>query len=359
MVFLERKQELSQLNNLYAQDRFQLFILYGRRRVGKTTLLQEFCKQKPAIFYAAEQTNEKLNLDKFSAEVFRHYNEANLPNFTSWEMALSYIADRQQAQPLVLVLDEFPYLAAINPGLLSVLQHLIDHRLKESKLFLILCGSYVSFMEKQVLGEQSPLFGRRTAQLRLQPFNYQQSAAFMPGYSPVEKMVLYSIFGGTALYLTQIGIRQKVEANVTTAFLNPVGYLYEEPLLLLKQEVQEPGVYFALLEAVAGGAVRVGEISGKIGENQAKCLKYISVLCGLGLMDKEKPYGEKKSSRRTCYRVIDPMYCFWYRYVAPNKTLVETGAGSLIWSKFIQPDLPVYMGTMFERICQQYLLQLN
>ena len=178
-MFLGRERELAALEELYAQDPFQLFILYGRRRVGKTTLLNEFCKGKETIFYSAEQSNSKLNLDKFSELVFRHYGETSLSPFTSWENALTYIAQRQDGRRLIIVLDEFPYLVRKNKALLSAFQHLIDHRLKDTRLFMILCGSYMGFMEKEVLGSKSPIFGRRTGQLKLQPFDYQTSARFM------------------------------------------------------------------------------------------------------------------------------------------------------------------------------------
>ena len=149
-MFLGREKELKELKSLYDQNCFQLFVLYGRRRVGKTSLLREVCKDKKSIFFAAEQSNEKLNLEKFSTLVFQYYNESTLEPFTSWENALLYIDNRQLEEPLVLVFDEFPYLANINPTILSVLQHLIDHKLQFGKLFLILCGSYMGFMEKEV-----------------------------------------------------------------------------------------------------------------------------------------------------------------------------------------------------------------
>ena len=173
-MFLGREQELAELEDLYAQDRFQLFILYGRRRVGKTTLLNEFCKNKNTIFYSAEQSNTKLNLDKFSELVFQYYGETALSPFTTWERALSYIH-------LVLVFDEFPYLVRKNKALLSTLQHLIDHQLQNSRLFMVLCGSYMGFMEKEVLGAKSPIFGRRTGQLKLMPFTFQTSKRFLEG----------------------------------------------------------------------------------------------------------------------------------------------------------------------------------
>lgn len=359
MMFIGREKELSEMNRRYEEKTFQLFILYGRRRVGKTTLLKEFCKKKNHIFYSAEQSNEKLNLEKFSAEIFAHYCESALEPFGSWEKAFSYIEERQREDPMVLVLDEFPYLAALNPSLLSVLQHLIDHRLQYGKLFLILCGSYMGFMEKEVLGAKSPLFGRRTAQLHMKPFDYLDSIRFVDGFSREEKLMLYGAFGGTALYLRQIRPGKSIKDNITDAFLKPVSYLYEEPLLLMRQEVQEPGVYCAIIEAIAGGASRANEIAMKTGEDSAKCLKYIHTLRELGIVYKEVPFGEKETSRKALYHLSDFMFRFWYRYVSGNRTLLETGAQEIVWNRRIKPDYSHYMGQVFERICRDYLLRQN
>lgn len=191
-TFIGRENELSDLNELYSQDKFQLFVLYGRRRVGKTALLNEFCKDKETIFYSAEQSNNKLNLEKFSLRIFSFYVENNLEPFSSWTNALSYIDERQKGKKLVLVIDEFPYLVKKNKSLLSELQHLIDHKLTKGNLFMILCGSYMGFMEKEVLGSKSPLFGRRTAQLHMKPFNYQTSSIFLDGFSDTQKLELFS-----------------------------------------------------------------------------------------------------------------------------------------------------------------------
>ncbi len=358
-MFLGRKKELAELNVLYSQCKFQLFVLYGRRRVGKTTLLKEFCKGKEAIFYSAEQSNEKMNLEKFSGQIFEYYKEENLGSFLSWENAFGYIEQRQKDKQLILVLDEFPYLANGSPALLSTLQHLIDHKLKDGKLFLILCGSYMGFMEKQVLGAKSPLFGRRTAQLHMKPFDYRTGIEFLSGFSEAERLMLFSAFGGTAMYLQQVDNNRSVEENIQDSFLKSTGYLYEEPLLLMRQEVQEPGVYCAMIEAIAKGAVKAGEIAAKTGEETAKCLKYIAVLRELGILYKEVPFGEKDNSRKAQYGICDPMFRFWYRYVSPNKTLIETDAGRIVWEKRIKPDFSNYMGHAFELICKEYLLYKN
>lgn len=358
-VFIGREKEIADLNELYSQDKFQLFVLYGRRRVGKTTLLNEFCKDKETIFYSAEQSNEKLNLEKFSSLVFNFYGENNLAPFSSWTNALSYIDDRQKDKKLVLVIDEFPYLVKKNKALLSELQHLIDHKLTRGNLFIILCGSYMGFMEKEVLGSKSPLFGRRTAQLHMKPFNYQTSSKFLNGFSNEEKLELYGAFGGTPLYLQQINNNESFEENIKRLYLKVTSYLYEEALLLLRQEVQEPGVYSAIIEAIASGYTKANEISTKIGEDSAKCLKYIKTLCELGILHKETPFGEKETSRKTIYGISDFMFRFWYRYVFANRTLIETGAQQAVWLKKIEPDYNGYMGLVFEKVCADYLSDKN
>lgn len=358
-LFIGREKELAELNDLYIQDRFQLFVLYGRRRVGKTTLLNEFCKGKDAIFYSAEQSNDKLNLEKFSRLVFDFYNENNIEPFSSWGNALSYIDEKQKEKRLVLVIDEFPYLVRKNKALLSELQHLIDHRLKNGKLFMVLCGSYMGFMEKEVLSSKSPLFGRRTGQLHMKPFNYQTGIQFLDNFSDEDKLKLYGAFGGTPLYLQQIQQDKSFEENIRNAFLKVTSYLYEEPLLLLRQEVQEPGVYSAIIEAIAEGYTKSNEISTKTGEDNAKCLKYIKTLCELGIVYKETPFDEKDSTRKTIYGISDFMFRFWYRYIFGNRTLVETGAQDAVFEKRIKPNYNSYMGLVFEKICSDYLKSQN
>jgi len=359
MKFIGRERELNDLNEMYAQDKFHLFVLYGRRRVGKTTLLNEFCKGKDAIFYSAEQSNNKLNLEKFSALVFAFYGETTLEPFTSWTNALTYIDGRQKDKKIVLIIDEFPYLVKKNKALLSEFQHLIDHRLQNGKMFMVLCGSYMGFMEREVLGSKSPLFGRRTGQLHMKPFDYRTSLRFLSGFSDEDQLKFYGAFGGTPLYLEQIQKDKSFEENIKNNFLRVTAYLYEEPLLLLRQEVQEPGIYSAIIEAIAGGATKANEISTKTGEESAKCLKYMKILCELGILYKETPFGEKESSRKTIYGISDFMFRFWYRYVFTNRTLVETGAAEVVWEKRIEPEYSAYMGLAFEKICHDWMMIRN
>lgn len=358
-MFVGRESELNNLNELYLEKRFHLYIIYGRRRVGKTTLINEFCKGKDVIFYSAEQSNDKMNLEKFSDLVYQFYGENDSKPFDSWVDALLYINNRQKDKRLILVFDEFPYLVRKNRSMLSGLQHLIDHVLKDGMLFMILCGSYMGFMEKEVLGAKSPIFGRRTAQLRMKPFTYNTAIRLFDGFSNEDKLKLYGALGGTPLYLSQIKGDRNFEDNIKNELLSVNSYLYEEPQLLLRQEVNEPGVYSAIIESIACGAAKANEISTKVGEESAKCIKYINHLCELGILHKEIPYGEKHSSRKTIYRISDFMFRFWYRYVSPNRTLLETGAKDTVWSRKVEPDYNDFMGLAFEMICKEYLLIKN
>lgn len=358
-MFVGRENELKEMNRLFQTGKFQLFVLYGRRRVGKTTLLTEFCRNKPSIFFSAENSTNQMNLVKFSQQVFGYFNESVLEPFSSWENALLYIESKSANRSLVVVLDEFPYLAEGDRGLLSVLQHLIDHRLKASRLFLILCGSYMGFMEREVLGSKSPIFGRRTAQLHLKALDYYAGRGMLDFAPPEEQLMYYGIFGGTPMYLGRISPEEGLAGNLKHNYFSTSGYLYEEPGLLLQQELREPGVYRAIIEAAAGGAVRLNEIHQRTGEERSKCAKYISVLIELGILYRELPFGERETSRKGLYQIEDNMFRFWHRFVGPNRTLIETGAGDIVIEKRVLPCLSDYMGGRFEEICRQFLLRKN
>ena len=358
-MFLGRHYELSQLRRLYDSQDFQLFILYGRRRVGKTSLLKEFCKDKNNIFFSAELSSNKYNLEKFSQIVFAHYSDNRTEPFASWSSALQYINDKQKNSRLVLIIDEFPYMAQSDPALLSNFQHIIDHELQNGNLFVILCGSYMAFMEKEVLSSKSPLFGRRTGQLQLKSFDYFESSLFMEGFTNEDKLMFYGALGGTPLYLRQINPNQSFRENIINAFLRPTSYLYEEPMFLLREELQQPATYNAIIEAIAGGASKASEISSKIDEESSKCLKYIQVLRNLGILYKEIPFGEKGASRHTIYGINDFMFRFWYRYIFNNRTLIENDAHEIVWQHKIEPDYSTYMGLVFEKVCKEFLLRMN
>lgn len=356
-MFIGREQELHTLNKLYNSGRFEFVVIYGRRRVGKTALISEFTKDKDTIFFTGVETNAKQNLDNFSRCIME-YNTGMVvdSSFLSFQSALEYVFELAKAKRIVLVIDEYPYVARASKSLASTLQLLIDKNKDNSKLFIILCGSSMSYMDDHVLAYKAPLYGRRTAQFKIKPFDFFESCRCFEKLSGVDKALAYGIVGGTPQYLMQLDDNLSIEENIKNTHLNPSSFIFEEPNNLLKQEVREPAIYNAVITAIAAGCSKMNEISNKIGEDTSVCATYIKNLIALGIVKKESPYGEK-SSRKTIYSIEDNMFRFWYRFVPENTSIISRGAIDLAYRR-IAPDLSSYMGGVFEEICKQYLWKL-
>ena len=356
-MFIGREQELSTLDKLYKTDKFEFAVIYGRRRVGKTALISKFAEKKKAIFFTGVETNAKQNLENFSRSIMEFNTKmATDFSFNSFQAALEYVFELAQTQRIILVLDEYPYVARASKSLASTLQLLIDKHKDNSKLFLILCGSSMSYMEDHVLAYKAPLYGRRTAQLKIRPFDFFESCRYFKRFSIFDKALAYGMVGGTPQYLSQIDDRLSIEDNIKDTYLNPTSSFFEEPTNLLKQEVREPAIYNAVITAIASGCSKMNDISGKVGENTSICTSYIKNLITLGVVKKESPYGEK-STRKTIYSIEDNMFRFWYRFVPENTSIIARGAADLAYKR-IAPELPSYMGSVFEEICKQYLWKL-
>jgi len=359
-MFIGRKNELSELSKLYNMDGFKFVIIYGRRRVGKTALITEFIKGKDNIFYISTEQNDKASLSDFSERVLERFPAAAsaLDSFPSWDKAFSYISDQAQKKRIILAIDEYPYIAGGNPAISSILQKHIDTNFKSSNLFLILCGSSMSFMQNQVLGYESPLYGRRSAQFRIEPFDYLDAGLFFPNTSCEKKMQAYAICGGIPQYLNAIAEYDSVMDGVYECFLKSSGILYEEPEYLLKQELREPTVYNSLIASIAGGASKLSEISTKSGEDSKKCSKYLKSLIDLNIIKKEYPYGVK-AERNSTYALRDNMFKFWYRFIPQNITNIESGLGKQVLENRICKYLSAYVGRVFEDACRDYMKRIN
>lgn len=353
-MFIGREKELGELNKLYNSDKFEFAVIYGRRRVGKTALINEFSKDKDTIFFIGVETNAKQNLENLSKSIME-YNTGKIVDstFSSFQSALEYVFELAKSKRIVLVIDEYPYVARASKSLASTLQLLIDKHKDSSKLFLILCGSSMSYMEDKVLAYKAPLYGRRTAQFKIQPFDFFDVCDYFKNYTAEEKLMAYGIIGGTPQYLLQINDKISIEDNIKNIYLNPTSAIYEEPNNLLKQEVREPAIYNAIITAVAAGASKMSEISSKVAEDTSVCSTYIKNLISLGIVKKETPYGEK-SSRKTIYSIEDNMFRFWYRFIPENTSVISRGATDLAYKR-IEPVLSTYMGSVFEEICKQFL----
>ena len=353
-MFIGRERELNALEKLYTSNKFEFAVIYGRRRVGKTALINRFIGDKSSIYFMGVESNAKQNLENFSKSIIEYSSGIETEtSFLSFQAALEYVFKLAEKERLILVIDEYPYVARSSKSLASTLQLLIDKYKETSKLMLILCGSSMSYMEDHVLAYKAPLYGRRTAQIKLLPFDFEETCHYFKNFSDEDKALIYGIVGGTPQYLLQMDDRLSVEDNIKNTFLNPISFLYEEPVNLLKQEVREPAIYTAIITAIAAGASRMSEISSKVGEDTNVCSTYIKNLINLGIVQKETPYGEK-ASRKSVYSIEDNMFRFWHRFVLENNSVIARGATELVYKR-IEPQLSDYMGKVFEDICKQYL----
>lgn len=358
-MFVGRNKEIETLHKLYSKDSFEFVVVYGRRRVGKTTLIKEFIKEKKAIFYPAIDSNEKQNLELFSNSIMSALmGEETNTVFRDYQDALEFIYKRAKEERIVLVIDEYPYLANCYNGISSLLASFIDHKFLESKLMIILCGSSLSFMENQVLGYQSPLYGRRTAQMKILPFTFSECIKYYQNFDRQDLAVIYGITGGIPLYMSKMDDRQSVEENIKNNFFDTAAYLFEEPGNLIKQECREPMQYNAIIQSIATGSSKISEIVGASGlKDTSAASNYISKLISIGIVEKEFPY-KMDTTKKTIYKLSDGMFQFWYRFVPANLSLIAQGAKDLVYKR-VERQIPAYMGFVFEDICKQYLWQEN
>lgn len=352
---LGRQQEIAALENLYQREGFQFLVMYGRRRVGKTTILQEFSSRHKAIFFPAQEKNDALNLQDFSRSVQEFFSGDYLAPFAGWEKAFSYLGRQAGAkEKTVLIIDEFPFLVQQNPSLKSLLQHIIDHDWYQKNIFLILCGSSVSFMVNEVMGYKSPLYGRITGQMEVKPFDYLDSAAFFPAYNNEEKLLAYGILGGIPRYLQAFDEQRSIQENIGREILPESTFLNDEPQMLLRMELREPSIYNSILEAIANGANKVMLIADRIKEDKSKCSKYLQVLQSMRLVEKQVPCGDSPGSKKGIYTLTDFYYMFWYRYAFSRKNYY-TLLGAEQAAAEIMAEINDYMGPVFEKICYEYL----
>jgi hypothetical protein len=355
--FYCREEELRKLNKRYHAGDFECIIIYGRRRVGKTTLINEFCKDKPTIFFSALNTTEIENLESLSKSIM-NYERPDMdvtPEFKTYDAALDELTALATHERIVFVIDEYPYLAKAKPSISAMLQHIIDHKWNNSKMFLILCGSSMSFMEDQVLGQESPLYGRRTGQFKIAPLDYKESAVFHPDLSNEDNALIYGITGGVPHYINKLGVKESVDEALLDNLFDRSSYLYEEPANLLKQELREPAIYNAIITAIAQGASRINDIALKTGQENSVVSKYLGTLIDLGIVKKETPVTEK-IGKKTIYELADNFFRFWYRFVPANMSAIDSGRIQKSYANSIKKNLPDYMGLTFEHMCRDYLL---
>jgi hypothetical protein len=353
-MFINRKTELDLLKQCYRSNRAELFVLYGRRRVGKTELLHAFCADKPHIFFIATLSSDSEQLATFSQQVYG-FTHAETPSgftFPSWEAAFQALVDLPMQPKPIVILDEFTYLISGNKAIPSIVQKVWDEKLKNTQVMLVLCGSYIGMMEAEVLSYQAPLYGRRTASTLLQPMDLASSALFFPSYTTDEKFIAWAIIGGMPYYLRTFQDSQDVFANIRQHILDAQrGTLFNEPRFLLMEELREPRNYFSILRSIAQGRTRLSEITQGAGiGNVTTVARYLDILQQLRLITRRVPATETQpeKSKKGIYQIDDHFLRFWFRYVHPNQSSLDLGLVDAILQQRIKPDLDHFIAAAFE-----------
>lgn len=366
-MFIGRETELKFLEDKYHEKKAQLIVLYGRRRVGKTETLREFCKGKPHIFFSCTQSTDKVQLAKFSKQVLRENIPAKqyISEFADWEKAFRALLELPYGdKKKLVVIDEFPYMCKGNRSVPSILQNLWDTVFKESSVMLILCGSAMSFIEKELLAEKNPLYGRATGIYKMKKMGFYDSARFFPNYSEEEKILAYAVLGGIPHYLNQFSPDLSVAENIKRNILTKGAVLYSEVDFLLHQELRETPIYNSIIEAVALGSTKLNGISQKsLVEDTSKTSVYLKNLMELGIVEREFSVNagtkEKVNANRGLYRLTDNFFRFWYAFGFANLSQLEDGDVEGVYEYLVEPALHEFASLSFEDVCKEFVRELQ
>lgn len=365
IMFIGRKEELHFLEERYQASTAQLIVLYGRRRIGKTETLRHFCENKPHVFYSCTECTNELQLQAFSERMLKTGMPVRqyINTFSSWEQAFRSTLELPGNQKKLLIIDEFPYMVKNNPEIPSILQNLWDQLLKDSSVMIILCGSAMSFIEKEILAEKNPLYGRATGILKMKEMSFYDAIQFVPNYTPEEKIATYAILGGIPHYLKQFQDNISLADNIKQNILSRGSILYSEVEFLMRQELRETTTYNTIITAIALGNTKLNDIYTKTQIEKTKLNVYLKNLSDLGILYREFPVAdtikEQANVQRGIYRLSDNYFRFWYAFVFPNLSELESGDADGIWEYVIKERFDDYISFIFEDICKQYLREKN
>ena len=361
--FVDREQELETLQSEYNRDGSALVVLYGRRRVGKTTLISEFIKDKNALFFLASEESEAQNRRAFKEKAAEFIDSDLLrsADIKSWDVLFKSIMDTPFERKPVIVLDEFQYLGKANPAFPSIFQRIWEEILKDKSVMVILCGSLISMMESQTLAYGSPLYGRRTAQIRLKqiPFGYYHE--FFPGKSRRKLIETYAVTGGIPKYIELFSESGDIYSAIQKCVLNRSGYLYDEPHFLLQQEVKDVGSYFSIIKTIAAGNSKLSAISAALEIKATGLTKYLKTLMDLDILEREVPITEDNpaKSKKGLYKIKDNYLRFWFAFVYPNMSFIESGHSRIVMNKIKKSLVPNHIAFVYEDVCKERMWELN
>ena len=364
MRFVDRVNEIATLEKEYKRDNASMVVIFGRRRVGKTELIRHFIQDKPSLYFLATEEVEAMNRMAFQEQVADFLNSDLLRNSSidRWEPLFQQLVLEAADQRLVMVIDEFQYIGKSNPAFLSVFQRIWDTILSKANVMVILCGSLVSMMMSQTLNYDSPLYGRRTAQIKLHPIKFNHYHEFFDD-APSEKELIkrYSITGGVPKYVEMFQQTHDLREAILDSLLNPSSYLFDEPNFLLQKEVTEVGSYFSILRIIAAGNHKPSKISTLIQQKQTNLPRYLKVLIELDLLEREVPVTEANpdKSKKGLYQIKDNFIRFWFQFVYPNRSYIEMGHTDIIMNRLEKNFIDSQVSFVYEEICREKLWELS
>ena len=353
--FIGREAELASLTGAYASKTGQLVLLSGRRRIGKTYLLQRFSQGRRMVFYQATRQAEAEELAGFTTLIGETLGP--LPPgyvFPSWEAAFEHLDGKAKDRRLAVVLDEFPYLCESTPGLPSIVQRWWDHRGRTSRVMLILCGSAQTFMS-ELEASSAPLHQRFTKRIALGPLSYREAGAFVPGLSPADRAMVYGVLGGTPLYLKEWDEKKGLRHNLVRLFGDPASLLVDSARLVLHTDLGDGTASYRALSAIANGATRRNDILQKARITNERVLIRLEEL---KVVTRKTPITEGSASRRSVFAIADPHFRFWFRFVQPNQGRIDRGFGEQLVDEIILPELDTHMGSVFEDMARTFATEL-
>ena len=348
--FINRKIEIKFLEDIYNERSFNAVIIYGRRRVGKTELIKQFLKNKKAIYFLAtdESMNENLKeLKRLFAEITGKDYLLRLD--AGFSDLFRYLQDEIKDEKIVIAIDEFPYLLNLNKGILSTFQKIIDEELKDTQVTLLITGSSMGIMETDVLGYKSPLYGRDLNVWKVAQFQFKDIHAW---FKILDKALeAYFIFGNIPYYLKFFDPEKPIDENIRQNMLTKGRNLYDEPLILLRQEFRESRVYTSILKYISLGYTSMGKLCSATGLDKSNISKYLSSLEETHIIKHIVPIGMKRNG---IYDITDPFIRFWFRFVYPRRNDLELGNIDAVMND-INKDLTMYIGHIFENLCEELL----
>jgi AAA+ ATPase superfamily predicted ATPase len=361
MNFINREKELAVLEKDYKRKDSSFSVIYGRRRVGKTTLIKEFIKDKTAIYFLADKQSEVLQINRFKNIYAEQFNDEALKNLeaNSWDHVFNYIVKHLSSkEKLIIVIDEFQYLVKVNRAVPSIYQRLWDDLLKSREIMLILCGSLISMMYSATLSYTSPLYGRRTSQLKLSPMKFAYFKNFFKEKSTIRLIERYAILSGVPKYIEIFEDHEDIFQAIEENILDKDSFLYQEPVFILNEEVGETTTYFSILEVIARGEHKIGNIAKRLQIPTNHITSFLNRLVDLELVEREVPLTEKNpsKSKKGLYFIKDHFFRFWFRYVLPYKSYIEIENRKFVLDK-IKESFHIFVSQAFEKICMEYLLE--